>query len=375
LGYRRLLVSWQLPIEVGRRHNFASNAGQPRRVGSRPTRVVFIWAIAKSSIMPRTPAAVTFTSRAARAALVLAGLSGASVALASVFAPVPAWAQDVSSQALEQRVERLESDLAILQRQVYTGAGGVKVPAPAAPVAALNNSPPPPTVAAGLDERISRLEDQVQALTGRIEEIGHNADTVKALLDKLSKDVDFRLTALEKGGAAPAGPNGSGAPVASSPGNAPAAGPAGSEAPPAPATLVPGSGQVLPVGTPQQQYDYARALLIQQDYANAEKAFAAFLNVHPDDALAGSAQFWLGETYYVRGNFDQAAKAFAEGFQRYPKSAKAPDTLLKLGMSLTQLNRKKDACGIYSALDQRYPNASATIKQAAQRERQRAGCA
>lgn len=325
--------------------------------------------------MVRTPAAVTFTSRAARASLVLAGASVALLSLGTpVFAPVPAFAQDVSSQALEQRVERLESDLAILQRQVYTGAGGVKAPAaPPPPVAALNNAPPPPTVAAGLDERISRLEDQVQALTGRIEEIGHNTDTLKAELDKISKDVDFRLTALEKGGVAPAASNGAGASSAPAPGHA-AAGPASGEAPPPAATPVPGSGQVLPVGTAQQQYDYARALLIQQDYANAEKAFAAFLNVHPDDTLAGSAQFWLGETFYVRGNFDQAAKTFAEGYQHYPKSAKAPDTLLKLGMSLTQLNRKKDACGIYSALDQRYPNASATIKQAAQRERQRAGC-
>jgi tol-pal system protein YbgF len=315
--------------------------------------------------MLRLPTAVPSGSRVGRASLVLSAFGVAALLAAAQ----PVRAQDATSQALEQRVERLESDLAILQRQVYSGAGGTAASARPAPAQPLNNAPPPPTVAAGLDERISRLEDQMQALTGQVQDTSHNVDMLKAQLDKLSKDVDFRLTALEKGG-----PPAAGAGAAPTPSGKPAAAQnAGSEPAPGPATALPG-GQVLPVGTPQQQYDYARALLIQQDYPNAEKAFSAFLNVHPNDALSGSAQYWLGETYYVRGNYDQAAKAFAEGYQRYPKSAKAPDTLLKLGMALTQLKRTKDACGIYSALDQRYPNAPATIKQQAQRERQRAGC-
>ena len=115
--------------------------------------------------------------------------------------------------------------------------------------------------------------------------------------------------------------------------------------------------------------------MFQQEYPGAEKAFSAFVVTHPDDKLAGAAQYWLGETYYVRGNYDQSAKAFAEGYQRYPKSDKAPDTLLKLGMSLVQLKRNKDACVLYKELDTKYPSAPANVKQAVQRERQRAGCA
>jgi len=311
--------------------------------------------------MLRLPAALPSWFRIARTALVLPALGVALVAGADA----PARAQDVANQALEQRVERLESEVGALQRQVVGGTSSAPVQQPAP----LNNAPPPPTVAAALDERISRLEDEMQNLTGQLQVIGHNTDMLKEQLDKLSKDVDFRLSALEKGGppAAGAGP----APAPATQGARPASGGSGSPGPVAPVT---GSGQVLPVGTPQQQYDYARALLIQQDYAGAEKAFSAFLNVHPNDALSGAAQFWLGETYYVRGNYDQAAKAFAEGIQRYPKSSKAPDTLLKLGMALSQLHRTKDACGVYSALAQRYPNAAASIKQQAERERQRSGC-
>jgi tol-pal system protein YbgF len=282
----------------------------------------------------------------------------------------PAEAQQTDTRALQQRIERLESDLAILQRQVYTGGG----PSGGAPAA---GGAPAPSVAASLELRVSQLEEQLQALTGRIEEVGHNVDVAKAELDRLTKDVDFRLSALEHGGAAAPAPGAEGgaasaAPKSQLPVPTPAPGAGGRVA--APQQALAGTGQVLPVGTPQQQYDFARALLIQQDYPGAEKAFNAFVTTHPDDALAGPAQYWLGETFYSRNNYDQAAKAFAEGYQRYPKSAKAPDTLLKLGMSLIQLNRKKDACVLFNELNQKYPAAAANVKQAAQRERQRAGC-
>jgi tol-pal system protein YbgF len=319
--------------------------------------------------MPRTLSPTSHLPAAFRHLFVIAGLAlPCSVGIA----PSPASAQQLDLQALQQRVQRLESDLSILQRQVYTGGGGGS-PSSAPRPAASSGGAVEPTVAASFEVRISQLEDEMQSLTGRIEEIGHNTDLLKSQLDRLQKDIDFRLAALEKGGA-PAAAGGGASANASS--QAAAAGASGEEAPPTPpGKMSLGQGQVLPVGNSQQQYDYARALLIQQDYAGAEKAFTAFVNTHPDDKLAGPAQYWLGETYYVRGNYDQSAKAFAEGYQRYPKSDKAPDTLLKLGMSLAQLKRTKDACVLYKELDTKYPSAPASVKQAAQRERQRAGCA
>ncbi|HLI13586.1 MAG TPA: tol-pal system protein YbgF [Alphaproteobacteria bacterium] len=313
-----------------------------------------------SSIMMST----LIARRLRRGGICLASLSLAMVTLIAVAPPAAAQSADV--QALQQRIDRLESDLAILQRQVYLNGGN----ASAAPSA--GGGQVAPTEAASLETRVSQLESEMQSLTGRIEELGHNVDLLKSQLDKLSKDVDFRLTALEHGGTPPGGgPAASAAPEGAA--TAPSA-PAGGGAPLPSQKPVAGAGQVLPVGTPQQQYDYARALLVQQDYANAEKAFSAFVTSHPDDALAGPAQYWLGETYYVRGNYEQAAKTFAEGYQRYPKSSKAPDSLLKLAMSLVQLKRNKDACVLFNELNQRYPHAPANVKQLAGRERQRAGC-
>lgn len=315
--------------------------------------------------MPHKATITLLLLRPARALLVLASLS-VSVIVAAVVA-IPADAQQTDVRSLQQRIERLESDLSILQRQIYTGGGGLPVSRPLGSSAASGASLASNS-AADIEVRFSQIEDQMQSLTGRIEELSHSVDVLKSQLERLSKDVDFRLSALEKGGGARGAEGG---PQATARPNADAG---GEEPAPGQTKPVLGPGQVLPVGTSQQQYDYARALLIQQDYAGAEKAFSAFINTHPNDPLAGAAQYWLGETYYARGNYDQAAKTFAEGYQRYPKSPKAPDTLLKLGMSLVQLKRTKDACVLFNELNQRYPNAPTNVKQAAQRERQHAGC-
>jgi tol-pal system protein YbgF len=130
----------------------------------------------------------------------------------------------------------------------------------------------------------------------------------------------------------------------------------------------------LPDGPPQDQYDYAFGLLRQADYAQAEQALSKFLDAHPEHELAGNAKYWLGETFYVRGNYERAAVTFAEGFQTYPESQKAPDNLLKLGMSLAQIDRTEDACGIFAELQSRYPDAKNNILQRAEREESRLNC-
>jgi tol-pal system protein YbgF len=131
---------------------------------------------------------------------------------------------------------------------------------------------------------------------------------------------------------------------------------------------------VLPGNTPQEQYDYATGLLQRGAYAEAELALKAFVAQHPKDPLAGNAQYWLGETYYVRSDFKNAASTFAQGYQKYPKSPKAPDNLLKLGMSLGQIGQKDNACLAFKQLAKDFPNASAAIKDRASRAQQRYGC-
>jgi tol-pal system protein YbgF len=130
----------------------------------------------------------------------------------------------------------------------------------------------------------------------------------------------------------------------------------------------------LPAGSAEQQYQYAWGLLRGQDYPGAEAALRAFVAQHPKDPLAGNAQYWLGETYYVRKDYRQAAVAFAEGYQHYPTSAKAPDNLLKLGLALSQIGEKTDACEAFAQLGRQFPKAQQSLKDRASVERQRLGC-
>jgi len=140
----------------------------------------------------------------------------------------------------------------------------------------------------------------------------------------------------------------------------------------APAASPPGPAQSG--GSPTEQYNRAFGLLKQANYPAAEEALKAFVEQHPRDPMAGSAQYWLGETYYTRGKYIEAAGAFAEGYKRYPKSPKAPEQLLKLGMALARANQKQNACIALGQLDHDFPNPGATVKERANTEKKRLGC-
>ncbi len=286
---------------------------------------------------------------------------------------------------LLDRLDRLERDMNLLQRQVYrsTSPGA----APTAPGADAQSS-------VNNEVRISQLEDQVRTVTGQIEELTNTLDQMKRRLETLASDIDQRLAALEHPGSgqppqaqgqppqpapralAGSPPKGAGANPAEAPsqsgvlGQLPAAGAAQTAA--APATA--GDAGALPNGTPQEQYNFAFGLLRQANYPAAEQALRAFIERYPNDALAGNAQYWLGETYFVRKDYNNAAAVFAEGYEKYPKGGKAADNLLKLGMALGQLGQKANACRAFARLDRDFPTAPATIKDRAGDEKKRLGC-
>ena len=253
-------------------------------------------------------------------------------------------AQDRDLTPLTDRLDQLERDMNMLQRQVYRGnSGGAPVPSSADGQTALD-----------AQMRMSQIEDQMRQITGQIEEITNNISQLKQQLDKLSSDVDLRFSALEHGGTAPPAapppdqprpPPGAGANLAEPPsrsgtlGTLPAPAPGG--APPAQTATAAGA---LPSGSAQEQYNYAFGLLRQANYPAAQQALRSFVQRFPNDALAGNAQYWLGETFYVSKDYANAATAFAEGYQKYPKGPKAADNLLKLAMSLGNLGQKQDAC-------------------------------
>lgn len=270
--------------------------------------------------------------------------------------------------ALKARIESLEEQLVDMQVLVGT-------------LESLARSGPAPAGArttGGADPiRVDAIENQVRALTNQVQ--------------ALSDQVRSMGGAPSRSEVAPPPP-----PVAQNPANSfetapqltddaigglientpmppvPAAGAAGAAAPPQVTTAaLPPPGDAA---NPKQLYETAYGYLLQRDYGAAQAAFDDFLGKFPSDSLAGNAQYWLGETHFVRGQYKAAAGAFLKGYQSYAQSSKAPDSLLKLAMSLDRLGQKDAACASYSELNSKFPDAPQSVKARAQSERQRVGC-
>jgi tol-pal system protein YbgF len=257
---------------------------------------------------------------------------------------------------------------------------------------------------ARFEVRLAGLEEELRQLTGRIEQLEFGQRSLDGRMDQLIRDLDQRLLALEGAGGAAAAP---GPDPATRQALAPAAGgarreaagagqegpPGGADAPADERTLgvVPQSallgmprpdpGSIAPPPRttnlpPQEQYDAAMQLLRAGDYAGAERGLQLFLELNPEHALAPNAAYWLAETHYVRKSYAAAAAAFARNYRVYGKDdTKAPDNLLKLGMSLEGLQETDKACRTFAELAKEFPHAPAHIQQALVRERDRAECA
>lgn len=308
---------------------------------------------------------------------------------------------------MTRQLEQIRKDLDLLQRYVYR-EGTPGTPSSATSPDGAGSSTP---AAARQQVQINDLQRNTAQLTGQLEEFDFRIRKMEERLERLVADIDFRLSQLEGGGMSGMGP-GAGTPLAD--GQTAPAGTASASAAPAPAvngageplndrgtklfgviesegkppqipsgpanstvasgTATPAQTAAVATKTPEEQYREAFALLRKQEFTEAEAALSRFVKEHPNDPLAGNAQYWLGETYYVRGQFENAAIAFTEGFQTYPDSSKAPDNLLKLGMSLANLGKKEDACTTFAHLIDNFPNASNVVLDRARQERKNRGC-
>jgi tol-pal system protein YbgF len=131
---------------------------------------------------------------------------------------------------------------------------------------------------------------------------------------------------------------------------------------------------ILPEGTIQEQYTFAFRLLRKRDYDTAEIALREFIERHPDVPLAGNAMYWMGETYYVRKDYAEAARIFLDAYQRFPKGNKAADNLFKLAKSLSQIGENESACTTYGKLLKSIPTANARILASARNDMSRLEC-
>jgi tol-pal system protein YbgF len=312
--------------------------------------------------------------------------------LAAVLVPVTADSQD---RSVFDRLDRIERDLNMLQRQVYRGAPPSAVPGA------------DPNSAASVEIRMEQLEEEMRQLTGKVEQVANGLEQLRQRVEQINSDLDVRFGQMASAGGAPppsrSAPPGAPPPpsAARSTGGGPAPGtvvpppsdgagltpifgtltPPGAPGPRPPTGAPPpgaaeqaAAGAGLPPGSAMDQFNFAFGLVKQANYADAEVALREFIRQHPSDPQAASAQYWLGETYYQRTKYQEAAAAYAEGYKRYPRGAKAPEELLKLAMSLAHLDQKKNACVALTQLDHEFPNPSAAIKQQSAAEKKRIGC-
>ena len=132
--------------------------------------------------------------------------------------------------------------------------------------------------------------------------------------------------------------------------------------------------KILPKETPDKQYEFATSFLKVGDYSTAERAFREFVETNPDHNLAGNAQYWYAETFRIRQLYTDAASAYLEGYQKYPKGEKAPINLLKLGVSMVQIGEKDQGCKMINGVEKQYPDANQSVIQKAKYESQKFEC-
>ncbi len=274
------------------------------------------------------------------------GIAGALFLAASlaVLPAIPAAAQDSN---LARQVERLRRDLNDLQRHVYRGTPSGTATADSG-------------VTARLTLQVTQMQDQMRAMNGRVEEIEHRIRVLEQRLDRMAEDLELRLQSIEDKIAA-------GGPVRG-PGGDTAVTPRANDAATAALAAMPKDG------TARQQYDYAFEFLKDRDFGTAAVTLQAFLDRNPSDPLASNALYWLGETHYLQKDYREAAKVFLDGYKRFPQGAKAPDSLLKLGMSLAALEEDDSACKTFAKLRSSFPKAPSRILRAAESEQKKLKC-
>lgn len=284
------------------------------------------------------------------------------VAVSLIAIAAPALAQ--SGAALMDRLSRLERDVNFLQRQVYAGGPPTGDP---------NALPLDNAGAAAIQVRLTQIDEEMRQLRGQIEQAAHQSREALEAQKRLAEDVNYRLQALEQAQAQAA------VAAAGETANAPAAPTEEPSAPTEPAGYKPTrAAKTSPTGADfpnsNAHYNHAFKLLNSKHYSEAATSFDAFVRSYPNDPLVSNAYYWLGESYYARGDYTRAAEGFRKGFEANPQGQKAPDNLLKLAMSLENIKRTNEACIVLNQIVNKYGDRAPRTRQRAEAERSRMQC-
>ena len=298
-----------------------------------------------------------------------------------------------------ETLEIIKNDLKTLERAVYSGSIEVKANTINSSVSDLDQNSEDVLTRHLL--KLSEVEDQFRELTNKFEEINFKLDKLSTRVSKIQADNQIRFQDIET--------NISSGNI-SSVENQLSSKPKTDEQ-----KVLPGSSQPQDLGTisykdtetnetsqqiqsvdttasivtetfqseekilpqdlnPVEQYEFATSFLKVGDYSTAERAFREFVLSNPDHELAGSAQYWYAETFRIRQLYTDAASAYLEGYQKYPKGKKAPINLLKLGVSMVQIGEKDQGCKMINGVELQYPNANQSVIQKAKYESKKFEC-
>ena len=234
--------------------------------------------------------------------------------------------------------------------------------------------------------KLNEIEDQFRELTNKFEKVNFKLDKLSTRVTKIQSDTQLRFSDLEGGVTSPkekitnlpgtSKPQDFGANPGYQTSNLPSQQSINSvESAQTVITEEPEKEESLLPNKPAiEQYEFAVSFMKIGDYETAEFALKEFIEKNKDHELAGSAQYWYGETFRIRQLYSDAATAYLDGYQNYPKSKKAPDNLLKLGITMVQLGEKDQGCKMISGLKKEYPKASKSVLQKAQYEQKKFKC-
>jgi tol-pal system protein YbgF len=296
-----------------------------------------------------------------------------------------------------ETLEIIKNDLKTLERAVYSGSIEIETS---------SNSDSNVKIDSNSEDvltrhllKLSEVEDQFRQLTNKFEEINFKLDKLSNRLSKIQADNQIRFQDIE---------------------TAMSSGEITTKLSSKPKTdlkneILPGSSQPQDLGTisykdtetsetsqriqsvdtkatvvtetfqaeekilpqdlsPKKQYEFATSFLKVGDYSTAERAFREFVLSNREHELAGSAQYWYAETFRIRQLYTDAASAYLEGYQKYPKGNKAPINLLKLGVSMVQIGEKDQGCKMINGVELQYPKANQSVIQKAKYESKKFEC-
>ena len=290
-----------------------------------------------------------------------------------------------------ETIELIQKDIKTLEKAVYSGS--IEIQNDALSISNFDNNSEDVLTRHLL--KLTEIENQFQELTNRFEEINFKLDKLSNRLSKVQADNQIRFQDIETAMISDEGSKkftkkineDNTLPGSSTPQDL------GSisykdttseettqkiESVETTASIVTETFQaeenILPNSSPDKQYEFATSFLKVGDYPTAERAFREFVLSNPDHQLAGNAQYWYAETFRIRQLYTDAAAAYLEGYQKYPKGEKAPVNLLKLGVSMVQIGEKDQGCKMINGVEKQYPKANQSVIQKAKYESQKFEC-